>query len=580
MLTLAQSGDEIHLKKVVAAFLALRSKLAYEAIPELLGNPHVGDEQKIDLIGSYSNYQFDPPVSLEPLAKFIAKSNQSIGVKTAALDQLSSAGSLTGGAGADLVRGLLESKDEAARIAAWTAIEKSKLPIGGAKLSGVLSDSKLSLGERTAAIKAAKALGGVDVQAALKDLLASTTESAGLKVEALRTLAALDPNSSRTFAEKLLDQPDPGLLGESVAVLVTTKAGAKMVAERYLAKKLPRDFFPRVSDGLRKYPGDSAIAALNTEVLRGGLLLSMAPDQIEAIRKTVLAKGDPKRGKAVYLNTAVVACASCHKLEGLGGQVGPDLTRIWDTMTVEKLLESMVTPSKEIKEGYQSYKAVTLDGQSYVGLKVADTATEVTIREATGRDVKINKKDVDELSVSKISLMPDNVVSQLGYEQFIDLIAFLKSRKEQESLRGAVLNANAIHGLPADLETKSPMETKLENLKPLAADLNGYLPVQTLMPNTNASGALVVAYVYSPKSQTISGTLLADDPIRISVGGKVAFERKMAKLQPFIQEEKFSVEVPAGWSAVTMRVVTTGQTHRIGLQFAGDELRTAPKAEK
>ncbi len=205
-------------------------------------------------------------------------------------------------------------------------------------------------------MKALRVLSDKQAVEPIKALLAGQ-HPATLKVEALRSLAALDIAAARAAAEKLLDQPDPALLGEAVAVLATTKPGAKLIGERFVAKKLPRDFFPQVTEALKKFGDDPAIAKLQAEVLRGGLLLSLEPGQIEKVRKLVAEKGDPKKGRELYLNTKLLACATCHRMEGVGGSVGPDLSRVWDTMTLEKILESIVDPSKEIKEGFQTYRA-------------------------------------------------------------------------------------------------------------------------------------------------------------------------------------------------------------------------------
>src|SRR5438445_5199305 len=111
-------------------------------------------------------------------------------------------------------------------------------------------------------------------------------------------------------------------------------------------------------------------------------------------------------------------------MEGVGGNVGPALTRLWEKQTKEKIKESMIEPSKEIKEGYQAYQATTKKGQTYTGLKIAQNADEVVLRDANARDIRIPTKELDELTASKVSLMPDNVIAQLSYEQFIDLVAF------------------------------------------------------------------------------------------------------------------------------------------------------------
>jgi quinoprotein glucose dehydrogenase len=589
LLTLAQSGDDANLKKVADAFTALRSKAAANAIPDLLADPHLGVLQKAELIRSYTNYQFDPPLSLEPLVTFLtSRPIESTEIKLAGLDVLATTGSLGGGKGSEYVQSLIDDPAEPIRLAAYRAIETSRFSTTFPKLGVTLADQKRTVEERIAILKAGKVAGGADFPTAVVQRLASEQESAMLKVEALRTLSGIDGSTARKFAEKFLDQPDPALIHESIAVLGTTKAGAGLVAERYLAKKLPRDLFPKVSDILRKYPNDDAISKLNAEVLRGGLLLSLEPDQIENIRRQVASKGDAKRGRAVYLNTAVVACASCHKMEGVGGQVGPDLTRIWDTMTVEKLLETIIDPSKEIKEGYQTYKATTQGGQSYVGLKVTDTSTEVTIRESTGRDIKVLRKDLDELIAIKQSLMPDNVVSQLSYDQFLDLFAFLKNRKEQESLRGIVMGATAVVGISTDLKSLVPAETGLDPIKSihsdgqtpvaLSADPSAFLLLKPQLP-AETTGVLLVSYVYSAKKQTANATLYADDSIRITSGGKAVFERVSAKTAPFTQDEKFTIDLQAGWNPIVIRLVTNGSTHRVGLHFFGDELRTSSRPE-
>ena len=133
---------------------------------------------------------------------------------------------------------------------------------------------------------------------------------------------------------------------------------------------------------------ERSFAKLRADVLRGGLLLSLEPGQVDKIRVQVNTKGDPKKGKELYLNTKLLACATCHKMEGVGGAVGPDLSRLWETMTVEKILEAIVDPSKEIKEGFQTYRLVTTDTKTYTGLRIKDDAKEVVIRDANGRDIR------------------------------------------------------------------------------------------------------------------------------------------------------------------------------------------------
>ena len=91
-------------------------------------------------------------------------------------------------------------------------------------------------------------------------------------------------------------------------------------------------------------------------------------------------KGNPIRGRQLYLNNKAVGCITCHRLEGVGGNVGPDLTRVWDTLSLEKVMESMLDPSKEIKEGYQTHVATTKTGLTVSGLKVSQNAKELILQ--------------------------------------------------------------------------------------------------------------------------------------------------------------------------------------------------------
>ena len=583
LLAVATSGKQAELDKVVKAVSGMRTREAADALPELLANVHLTAEQRAELIRSYTNYIFEVPVDLGPLAEFLAKRPQeTAAVQIAGLEVMAEANSLGGGKPAAFVISLLNAQDEAVRLAALSAVENNRIVAAAGDLKVLFGDGKKSLTERTAVLKAMRAIPDPSFSLAVRAVLENKGEPAAVKAEALRTLAVFDPSAARKLAEVLLDNPDAMLISEAIATLGSSKDGAKLIGEKYLAKKLPRDLFPRVSESLRKFPDDPAIAKLNAEVMKGGLLLSATPAEIERMRKLVETKGDAKRGKLLYLNTGLVACASCHRLEGVGGAVGPDLSRMWETQSLEKLIEGIVEPSKEIKEGFQTYEAVTLGGQSYKGLKVAESPTDVTIRESNGRDVRLKKDDLDVLKPSKLSLMPDNVVSQLSYDQFIDLLAFLKSRPQQESLRGLMLEYNVLTGVKADLNEVAPLEATpdptAKGWAVKAVDPNGLLNVKGFVP-TDATGVYLLAYVFSPKKQTAQATLLADDPIRVRANGKLTFQRAVVKLQKFDVEEKFNVDLEAGWNPLLVKVVTTGQTHRLGLQLSGTDLRTATKPE-
>jgi quinoprotein glucose dehydrogenase len=572
LLSLASSGDAER-DLAIEAFLALRTKPAADALPELLLRPDITTAQRESLVRSYTNYEFDPPLSLDPLAEFLARRpNEPIEIVRAAVEVFAASGTNNPKA-ASFVLGLLGKPDDAIRLVAIKAIEDTRLTIAAPQLIEILGDAAKPLEERTAVLKALRVLNDRRAVAPLQALLAGK-HPATLKAEALRTLASLDVTPARAAAEKLLDQPDPTLLNEAVIVLAATKPGAKLIGGRFVAKKLPRDFFPQVTEALKKFNDDPVIAKLQAEVLRGGLLLSLEPGQVEKIRRQVAEKGDAKRGRDLYLNTKVLACATCHRLEGVGGSVGPDLTRLWDTMTVEKILESVVDPSKEIKEGFQTYRLTTTDEQVLTGLKIKEDAKEVLLRDANGRDIRVAKDNIESLNPSKVSLMPDNAVAQITYDQFIDLLAFLKSQKEQESLRGLVAEVTVTGPFPADTTGTKPEVKSDAKWKTVYADPSGKIDLTPTMTSPDTA-VYARAYVYSAKRQSVSGTVATVGPVRLWVNDVSVIPPVTASGSTLATEQTFKADLKPGWNVVLVKVTNAGKPATLGLRVTGDALRIA-----
>jgi quinoprotein glucose dehydrogenase len=583
LLQLAKSGNAQDLDRVTAAFLTFRTESAVKALPEVLTDPHLPAEQRAALLKSYTNYLFDPPMPMDQMTKFVtSRSADAAPVRMAGVEILASTGQLTKPEAVSFVLAQLDAPEPEARQAAMDAVVSARLTQATDKLINQLADTKRPVAERTQILKALRTSAGTAAVKPLSELL-DRAEPVVLKLEALRALATASPDQAKAVATKLLDDKDPALVNEAIILLGTNKAGAQLLGERFVAKKLSKDTYPRITETLQKFSSDPAIAKLYGEVMKGGLLVSLDPKRLEETKKLVATKGDAMRGKAVYLNTKVVACASCHRMEGVGGAVGPDLTRLWDTHSVEKILEPIVDPHKEIKEGYQSYKAVTVSGQVYTGLKVSENAQAVTIREATGRDVRIAKTDLDELNTTKLSLMPDNAVSQLSLDEFIDLLAFLKSKTAQESLRGVALDFQVLVGESKLLKTAADWETNLaqlptKNLQPATADPSGVLNLAPFFTNNTPTGTYVLFYIHSTKAQSARLNLLADSDLRVLVDGLVIHsgteEPKVTALN-----KTLAVSLKAGWTPVLIKVGVGGKTQTLKIQAFGESLRLAAKPD-
>jgi putative membrane-bound dehydrogenase-like protein len=590
LLDVANSGVDRDRDKVVAAFLTLRTRPGADALPYLLQNPHLGLTQRVDLIRSYANYLLDPALGPEPLIQILRAQLQAAPeVKRAGLETLALFGPTKGDNGAALLISLIQDPDESVRLAALQAVEQGRVAQAVPYLVARLGPGRSSM-ERAALVKTLRVFGDrgtvPPLTKILQENLGKSADDTALRLEAVRSLAQLEPKAALPFAEKFLDQPGE-LQNEAISVLGAQAGGAKLVAERFVAQKLPRDVLPQVTDGLRKHLAkEPELNKLLTEVMKGGLLLSLDKAQIDKVQSLVKSKGNPVRGRELYLNAKTLACINCHKLEGVGGSVGPDLTRVWETLSLEKVMESMIEPSKEIKEGYQSYRVTTAKGLTYIGLKVAQSPSGVTIKEATGKEITVPSAEIEEVEVSKQSLMPDNVISQLSFDQFIDLVAFLRDRAAQESLRGLPLEYWVVGPFQGDLQSVLPPEKLADPSSKgdpawrlQAAEPSGYLDLRAALERERVV-AYSLTYVYSAKPQKVTLFFGGTGAARVWLGGKLVHEVGVTR-QAKADADRVEVTLPGGWSALLVKTVQSLGAHGFYLRLSGGEgIRVSARQEK
>ena len=100
-------------------------------------------------------------------------------------------------------------------------------------------------------------------------------------------------------------------------------------------------------------------------------------------------KGDAASGKEVFFKTKGLECATCHKVAGQGGKIGPDLSDVGKRQSKRQILESILDPSKDIDPKYAAYQIEVDDGRKLTGLIVARDEQSLTIRDPQGKDTKV-----------------------------------------------------------------------------------------------------------------------------------------------------------------------------------------------
>lgn len=137
--------------------------------------------------------------------------------------------------------------------------------------------------------------------------------------------------------------------------------------------------------------------------------------------------GDPARGHELFFNTSLTKCVVCHKINGQGGESGPDLSQIGGKFGRPHLIESLLEPSRQIVEGYRTTLIRTSDGALYSGIVKEQSDAQLTLLDANARKVSLLISQIDERKDSPLSLMPAGLSGLLTAEQFTDLIAYLET---------------------------------------------------------------------------------------------------------------------------------------------------------
>jgi putative heme-binding domain-containing protein len=146
-----------------------------------------------------------------------------------------------------------------------------------------------------------------------------------------------------------------------------------------------------------------------------------------ALAEAARAQGDPDRGARVLFR-AGLACLQCHAVAGVGPTLGPDLAKLGPDARGAHLVESLLEPSRTIRPGYETITLALEDGTVLTGLKAAETADAISLRDPArgGQTIAVEKARVADRRDGGDSVMPDGLVNALGSRQeFLDLVRLL-----------------------------------------------------------------------------------------------------------------------------------------------------------
>jgi quinoprotein glucose dehydrogenase len=393
-----------------------------------------------------ANFRIGDMSNAVALASFAANEKAPEKLRTQALEML---GEWSKPSGRDRITGLWRPLPERDIYMAGDALQ----PMIGALQTSSVNSVKL------AATKIATKLNVKDAAFDPLDTVRDVNAASTLRVEALRGMAAQkDPRLAETLKLALADkdeqlrkaattiqaQLDPGdaltqinaalnsgSISEKQNALVTlgtitnpaADALLESLMEKLLAKAIPTELQVELIEAAAKRTNAPVRDALQKfERSRP------ANDDLRAWREC-LAGGDVEEGKKIFIERAEASCVRCHKFNGEGGEVGPDLTGIGSRKDREYILESLVYPNKHIAAGFENIIVTLKNGTSYAGLLKSETKDSLEINSPEDGVVRVRKSDIKDRARG-LSGMPEELRQVLSKRDLRDLVEFLASSKE------------------------------------------------------------------------------------------------------------------------------------------------------
>lgn len=248
------------------------------------------------------------------------------------------------------------------------------------------------------------------VKALLPELWAKTGNA-----EVLRLVSKLQPAGSEQFLLDGWDQRTPALRLQILETLLSNDAWTLALLKRPEAKAADAATRAR----LMKHPKKN-IANLAEKVFADSTSASRAA-VVEKFKPALKLTGDAARGKTVFASV----CISCHKLDGVGLELGPDLRSV-TRHDAEKLLNSILDPSAIIEPGFMAYHCTLKSGEQLYGVIATETSASLTLKMAGNLTKSVLRSDVASLKSTGISLMPEGLEAALTPQSLADLIVYLK----------------------------------------------------------------------------------------------------------------------------------------------------------
>jgi putative heme-binding domain-containing protein len=133
---------------------------------------------------------------------------------------------------------------------------------------------------------------------------------------------------------------------------------------------------------------------------------------------------DSQAGRRIFFHVAGASCSQCHRYDGRGNVVGPDLSLISKQGSRREILASILEPNREVAPQFYTTLLQLADGTEFTGILLRSSSNEV-YRNNYGQEVTFQKRDIENRKELRSSLMPSGLLDTLSDREIRDLLEFL-----------------------------------------------------------------------------------------------------------------------------------------------------------
>lgn len=323
-----------------------------------------------------------------------------------------------------LLESLISHKDQYLRLPALKCAGRWKASIFSdliAKQVKVAEDNR----ERLIAMRAFEQIG----QETAVEKMATSESDQTIRVIACVIWSEKDLEAAAIQAVNILSEiEDPELAELIFSAYRKTEEGPKILAKALNGKNIAE---PIASAGLKVIQTSGLhLPELDKVVREAGNITSigtdMKPEEKAQLIEDAIATGNYYRGQQIYRKSELL-CAACHRINKMGGLSGPDLSTIGSFMTPPAILDAILHPNNDIKQGFETVLLTKNNGEIISGLLDRKTHNATLIRLANNEIIEVPAAEIAKIDVSPISLMPTGLTRNLHKDELKDLLAYLMS---------------------------------------------------------------------------------------------------------------------------------------------------------